>query len=1092
MRLLLYFLVFLGQAMLSNCFAQHSNAAFIRISTNQGLSQGHVSSILKDDKGFMWFATDGGLNKYDGYTFTKFKNKVGDPNSISNDFVHDVIQDKDGFLWIATGSGLDKLDIKTNTFSLYRPGKDVDVFDVLNDSKDRVWLGTKDGLFLFNKQTKKFKQFINNPADMQSLSNNLVYQLAEDNKGNIWIATKDGLDCFNTTTEKFTVYKNGPTEKNGLQTNWFRAVYKDHLGNIWAGSNDDGIVKFNEATNHFTAYKHDPLNNYSLAYDDILCFEEDRFNNLWIGTENGGISIYNSATNNFKNIKNDLTDPQSISSNSIYCLYKDNSGSIWAGTWANGVNLLPVLGKKFTTYTQVPGNVNSLSHPTVLSITGDAKNDIWLATDGGGLNHFNFKTKAFTHYTNDEKNTGPVKTNFIISVINAAPGLLALGYQHDGLDIFDTYTGTVKKHVAFIDKNADLSVNCQLKDNKGNIWAGTWGGGLYKLDQNFDITLVYNSKDSTHFMSSDFINCLMQDKEGTIWIGTDNGLNKLNAATGKCTHYNHTDAKTSISHNEINQVFEDATGKIWIASAGGLDLFDKAQEKLVSFTSTDGLPSSSIQSIQQDKNGTLWLSTTNGIASFDTATKKSRNYTMDDGLQGKEFKAGCSYVNSDGNIFFGGTNGFNYVDPENLQDNAFIPPVYITGVLIFNKPLQADGRDVVLQTNITDAKQLKISYKQSVITFEFAALNFTYSEKNQYAYMLEGFDKEWIYAGTQRSATYTNLDAGTYYFKVKATNNDGIWNEKGTTLKIIISPPFWKTWWFILLAFIAGIALVLTFLKVRIRAVEKQRLLLEQQVEKQTGELVKLNLQESNARIEAEKLKAIAESANEKLIAKNNEMEEFAYVASHDLKEPLRTTTSFIKLLQKKYAGQLDEQADKYIRFINESSERMKVLIEDLLEFSRIGNNPKLTTIDCNQLLTTVLADIDVTIQESGAAVTSTSLPVITGYNTEMKLLFQNLLINAVKFKKPGVAPEISVTSQDSGTHWQFAFKDNGIGIDPAFKDKIFKIFQRLHSISDYQGSGIGLAHCNKIAALHNGKIWVDSALGEGCTFFFTVQKNLN
>jgi ligand-binding sensor domain-containing protein/signal transduction histidine kinase len=1076
--------------------SQIPNPVFIRITPNEGLSQGHVNNILKDRKGFMWFATDGGLNKYDGYSFKVYKNQLSNATTISNDFVLDLAEDREGSLWVGTASGLDNFDSKKDIFLHYRPGKDVSINDVLIDKKNNIWLGTTSGLYLFDKQNKSFTGYAWQPNNINSLSNNHIYHLVEDNGGCIWIATKDGLNCFNPITRQFTVYKGNPASANGLQTNWIRSLYKDHKGIIWIGTIGSGVARFDSASQQFVPFKHNPFNSNSLAHNDVLSFAEDEHNNLWIGTENGGISILNHDTNQFTTIANDPTDPQSLGNNSVYALYKDDIGNMWAGTWANGASMLPVIGKKFSTYTQVPGKANSLSNPSVLSMMADDKGDVWIGTDGGGLNRFNIKTKQFTHYLNEGPKSSPLQNNFIISVIKAGSNLLALGYHRGSIDIFNTVSEKVVRHISIIDavdKKFELSANCLFMDRANNLWIGTWGGGVYMLNNEYKIVANYlHSTTDSNSINSDFINCIMQDKEGAIWVGTDEGLNKLNSGNGNFIQYRHNlQDQTTISHNEINDIFEDKSGRLWIGSAGGLDLLDKQKAKLISFTKDDGLPSNAIQAIEEDRNGLLWLSTDNGMAAFNTVTKKSKNYSTDDGLQGREFKNNCSFVNKEGLMFFGGNYGFNYFRPDSLRENQFVPPVYITDFQIFNKSQFPGNKDSVLSGAITETEQIILSYKQSVISFEFAALNFIYSDKNQYAYMLEGFDKDWIYAGTHRTATYTNLDAGGYTFKVKASNNDGIWNEKGTSIRLIVTPPYWKTWWFYLLVVLAVISLALLFANYRIKTVQQQKIILQQQVKKQTAQLVKFNIEETTARKEAEKLRAEADDANKKLIASNQQMEQFAYVASHDLKEPLRTTTSFINLLQKKYKGRLDEQADKYIYFITNASERMKVLIDDLLQFSRIGSNKRLSKIDCNDLFKMVLQDIDVAVKETNSVVKVSHLPEINGYATELKLLFQNLLVNAIKFRKKELAPNILVAAEDKGSYWQFSVKDNGIGIAPEFKEKIFMIFQRLHGMTEYEGSGIGLAHCHKIVGLHNGKIWVESEPGAGSVFYFSIAKNI-
>ena len=390
-----------------------------------------------------------------------------------------------------------------------------------------------------------------------------------------------------------------------------------------------------------------------------------------------------------------------------------------------------------------------------------------------------------------------------------------------------------------------------------------------------------------------------------------------------------------------------------------------------------------------------------------------------------------------------------------------------------------------LKQSITATKELVLSYAQSVITFEFASLNYVFQNKKQYSYMLEGFDKDWNNIGTKHSATYTNLDHGNYVLKIRGLDSEGDWSSNIASLKLIITPPFWLTWWFKLAAFVSIAGAVFGFYKFRINIIQIQKRKLQYKVNEQTRQLLQSTQEEHKARQEAEQ-------ANIGLERKNKELEQFAYVASHDMQEPLRTTSSFVELLQQQYKGRLDEKADRYLTFITQSSDRMRVLIKDLLDYSRIGKKMEWEQIDCNIMLNNVIADLSAVIKETGAEIKIGILPVINGYSTEMKQLFQNLIINAVKFRKANTSPQIKISAHKNRDHWEFTCRDNGIGIGDQHKERIFIIFQRLHTRTEYEGSGIGLAHCKKIVELHGGKIWVESKPDQGSTFHFSIHKNKN
>ncbi|NNV56284.1 ligand-binding sensor domain-containing protein [Limnovirga soli] len=1089
-------------------FALHSFCQaplqFKHITTAEGLSQGHVSAIVKDYKGFMWFGTDGGLNKYDGYTFTIFKHDPLKPNSIADNMVLDILEDTDSTLWVATANGLDKFNRSNNSFTHYLYGNSIFINDIFEDHQKQLWIATKGGLYVFNKITNRFTLFKHYSHAANSLADDYVYDIAEDDTHHMWLATINGLNKYDPVKKAFTLYHHNANDKNSIGSNWIKTVFKDRKGRIWIGTQGSGVSMFNAATNNFTHYRHYSNDKNSISHNDILCFGEYGNGDLWIGTENGGINFFDEQHQKFVCYKNDEFDIGSISNNSIYSIYRDDIGNMWVGTWSNGVNFLPVVPEKFEKYTHISGKKNSLSNSSVLSIACDARNNLWIGTDGGGLNNIDFVSGLIRRFTFKPGKENAVNADYVLSVVNIDDQRLGLGYQREGMDILNTQTRKVEAHVPlYSDKSSgqEYSANTLYKDRNGKIWIGSWGGGLYCYDTKTKQLACFknNTKDKTSLIN-DFINCILQDNDGNYWIGTDVGMDKLDVDKQVFIHYLQSpQQKGSISNNLVQNIFQDTKGRLWIATGGGLNLYDYATNTFKAFTEANGLPDDMIESILQDQNGNLWISTDNGIAEFNPETSAIiTTYGLADGLQGNEFKMASSYRNVDGEMFFGGPNGLNVFHPDKMPFNNHVPSVYITKLLLYNKAVEIGDNDQILTKDISETKEIIVSHLLMDISFEFAALNYISPEKNQYAYRLEGFDDNWNNVGTKRSATYTNLDPGTYTFTVKGTNNDGVWNEKGASIKVIVTPPFWQTWWFILLAIAWICLLIFAFYRFRVNVIEHQKVQLEQKIKEQTAQLIFLNDNERKARLEAEKAtleseraRQEADLANIELVAKNKELEQFAYVVSHDLQEPLRTTTSFIQLLEKHFHGQTDETTSRYLYFIRDAADRMKVLIKDLLEFSRIGANALLGKIDCNAILHNVLVDIDVAVKEANAQIHADTLPVLYGYATEIKLLLQNLIVNAIKFSRKDVEPRIYITVAEQTDTWLFTVKDNGIGIDNKFYDKIFVIFQRLHSKGVYEGSGIGLSHCKKIVSMHKGKIWVESTPGEGSTFYFTIAKNL-
>lgn len=1080
--------------------AQKIDIAFNHLSTSEGLSQNSVFAILKDYKGFMWFATDEGLNKYDGYKFTVYKHDPKNPTTISGSSISGVLEDKEHQLWIASSGGIDRFDRTRESFIHYSiAGSDVVFRNIFQDSKGRLWLASNTGFCLFDTKLNTSKFYRNNPASSNSLSHNFVYRITEDNHGELWIATRNGLNRFNPQTGNFTRYYNDPANSKSLGSGYIKTVFKDSRGNIWAGTQGSGIALFNRADQSFTNYRHNAGDKKSLAHNDILSFTEDARGNLWVGTENGGISTFNHATKNFTNYINNESDPLSISANSIHCLYTDNLGNIWVGTWSGGINFMPFFGNKFGHYRKIPFNNSSLSNNLVLSISGDSSNNVWIGTDGGGLNLFNRDTQEFTAYRHDQHNPKSIYNDYVLSVTEYMPGLLALGFHRGGIDLFDIKKNSFT-HYEPHDNNSNritpISINIVYKDKANNLWLGTNdNGGLYLFNnQTKGFTNFSPDPKNPKSLRASTVYSMYESKNGKLWIGGDKGLNLFNRLTNTFTHFQHDpENANSLSNNTVYAISEDSIGNLWVGTAGGLNYFDVRKGTFKSYTEKEGLPNNTIWGILQETNGNLWVSTNKGLSRLTPSSGVFRNYTISDGLQNNTFKPKACYRAPNGEMYFGGVNGFNVFYPDRIRENDFVPPVYFTNFQVFNKPVGIGGKSPLKQS-VNEVKEITLAHTQSVFTIEFAALNFTHPEQNHYAYKLEGFDADWIDAGNKRSATYTNLSAGTYIFRVRGSNNDGVWNDTGATLTIIITPPFWLTWWFMLLVFGLIAGSVIAFYWFRMNIIQKQKILLEKKVNEQTIALLHSNEEEHKARLEAEHARAESEIArqqvnrsNEELQTKNKELEQFAYVASHDLQEPLRTTLGFVELLQKQYNGKLDEKADKYLAFILAASNRMKTLIKDLLDFSRIGTREAMETVDCADIMKNVLADIEVAIKETGAVIEFEELPVIKGYPTAIKLLFQNLLINAIKFRKAGLAPLVKVTVKRKNNFWEFAVSDNGIGMDPQYGERIFDIFQRLHTRSEYDGSGIGLAHCKKIVELHQGKIWVQSVPGEGSTFYFTL-----
>jgi signal transduction histidine kinase/ligand-binding sensor domain-containing protein len=1107
-----YLLLVLLQSLCFFGFAQQQNLHFDNITTNEGLSQSNVTCIQQDDRGFMWFGTRDGLNKYDGYRFTVYKHEAHTKNSISNNYITAIKKSTNGYLWIGTwGGGLNKYDHKKNQFTAFKHNPknsnsiSSDIIDaLLEDSEGNLWIGSQDaGLDMYDPKKNTFTHYTYNSNNDNSLGDEFVKYIFEDSKRNLWVATGNGgLNLLNRKNKTFTRFQHNPKVSTSISSNDIYTLFEDSKNRLWIGTNGSGMDLFNRETGEFKHFKHDINNGNSLANDVVIVINEDDKNNLWIGTENGGLSIFNPSTRLFQTYQNNEFDAASLSNNSIYSIYKDTKGNFWIGTFNAGVNLVSPDKGRFVHYKHMAFK-NSLSHNNVLCIYEDSKKNIWIGTDGGGLNMFDRKTGIFSSYRHKANDKNSICGNYVLSVCEDKQGNLWIGTWGDGITVYNRAKNTFKHFKNNPADASSLSSNNAwkiFKDDENDIWVGTYGGGLnlYNPANNTFRRFMHKANDKAGISGSN-VQSINQHSGGKLLISLEaKGLNLFDKKTETFTHFFHNDNKNSISSNRVCNILEDSNKNLWIATVAGLSFLDAKTNLFKTYTTADGLPNNVIFGILEDEKKNLWISTSKGISRYNPVTKEFKNFGIADGLQGNEFKEHAFCRSSTGAMYFGGNNGFNQFFPDSIKPIAFEPPLVITNFQVFNKEVQiATGNDdpSPLKKDISETHKIKLPYKSSVFSFEFASLNYTSKEKKQYAYMLEGFDKNWIEAGTNRIATYTNLDPNKYTFKVKGLNNEGDWSSNITTLQLTITPPFWLTWWFKLIIFLTVTGGIVGVYYYRMNIIQAQKRVLEDRVKMQTSQLVHLNDEEHRARLEAEKAHADSDKARERadrfnieLERKNKELEQFAYVASHDLQEPLRTSSSYIQLIQKQYKGQLDDKADKYFNYIVDSSDRMKTLIKDLLDFSRIGIKGEFVKVDCNKIMQDVLADLTIAISDCSAKIKFENLPVINGYPTEIKQLFQNLIINAIKFRRKDVSPEVNISAIKINNYWQFAFTDNGIGIDKQHNEKIFIIFQRLHNRTEYKGSGIGLSHCKKIAELHHGKIWVKSVPGEGSTFYFTIR----
>ncbi len=1034
----------------------------------------------------MWFGTEDGLNRFDGYKFTIYKHDDQDPNSLSDSRIKDIEEDAQGNLWIATVNGLNRFDREKNRFTHFRNiGQSNEINDLFIDGQNRMWVASSNGLFLFDAASGKFKLY---PFGHGIAKGNIILKIAQQNNGTLWIATENGLFSLNLLTKQAKGYFHNIKNSKSISSDWITTLLVDSKQKLWVGTHGGGMSLYDRGQDSFINFKYDAIRN-SIAHNDILSLCEAADGRLWIGTENGGISIFDQESGLFSNIKNKKDDVSTLSNNSVYCIYKDDAKNLWVGTYAGGVNFLSGVKTKFTSYIHLPEDINSLSHDMVLCISGDNNPDnIWLGTDGGGLNLFNRKTKTFKHFRHQKNNINSISSDYVVTMIQVSDHVLGLGFHNGGFDLFDTKAVKFRHFMPDHGKAGSLSmadVNNLYKDLDGNIWLGTWKGGLNFYDVKKDrFTSYVADLRSESSLSSDIVSAVFQNEEGYMWVGTYNGLDRFNLSTKKFSHFRKDSLDAySISGNGI-QSFCKADGvNIWVGTVGGgLNYMDTKRGRFTVYTEKNGLASNVIYAIMKDGKNMLWMSTNRGISKFDPVRKVFRNFGLSDGLWSTEFRDNSCFQAQDGQMFFGGINGFSSFYPDSLSDNLYVPPVYITNFNIFNKKVQVGAADSILHQDITETKTVKLSYKQSFFSLEFAALNYTSPEKNEYAYKLEGFDDEWIYTRNSRQATYTNLDPGVYTFRVKASNNDGIWNEKGASMEITVTPPFWKTWWFRCLAVSVVLCWVYIWYKVRTNNLRRQKKLLEVQIAMRTKEL-------EHAVIEQKKAVEQADKAN---------LSKSAFLASmsHEIRTPMNGVIGMAALLAE---TPLNQEQQNFTRSIQLCGEDLLAIINDILDFSKIESG--------GLLLHNINFNLRICIEEVFDVFSVKTLPfevdmvykienevplILWGDNLRIRQILINLVGNAIKFTSKGqVVLLVSLLRREErNVTLNFEISDTGIGIPKDKMGRLFKAFSQIDSSTtrNYGGTGLGLVICEKLVGLMNGQIGVKSVEGEGSTFHFSVD----
>ena len=817
---------------------------FERLSLEQGLSQSTVYALVQDASGFLWFGTQDGLNKYDGYEFTVYRPDPEDPNSLSGHYVRALAVDSEGALWIGTfGDGLDRLDrssgqvthYENRLSSRYSLSSDV-VLALYEDRAGTMWIGTAAGLNRYDRVRDRFVRYRHVDGDARSLSHDVVRVIYEDREGVLWLGTEGGgLDRFDRDSQRFTHYRHFASDPGSLGSNVVLAVHQDREGVLWVGTDGGGLNYLDPSTGDFERYQHDPANPHSLSHNTVSAIFEDSRGVLWVGTQGGGLDRFDRENRQFIHYQHVPGDARSMSDDWILSIYEDRGGILWIGTVGGGLNMLDRAAHRFRHYQTIPNDPNGLSDDFVWAIYRDREGILWIGTYGGGLDRYDPVDDRWTHFRHDPNIPHSLGQDVIRCIRQDAGRFLWIGTDGEGLDRFDPKTGRFSHYRYDPGDPLSLSSDTVLSlhvDPSGALWIGT-GSGLNRYMPGLEGFFRYQAGGrDPNSLSNGVVRSVTDAAEGGLWVGTDRGLNLLEPDTRRVTRYRAREFEPDpLTDSSILSVYQDGAGVLWLGTFGqGFVRFDPKDGDARIYRETDGLPSNVVYGILEDEQGFLWLSTNYGLSRFDPQTETFQNYDSTHGLQSNEFNAGAYWRGMDGEMYFGGVNGFNAFYPDAVTKSPYQPPVVLThlahggAVAEAGKPIEA-------------IRELTLRWPNNNFDFGYAALSYSQPDRNQYAYMLEGLEDDWIYVGTQRTGRYTNLPGRTFTLRIKASNSDGVWNPEGLSLKITVIPPFWETWLFRSMVGLLLVAIVAAGYRLRVRGIEVRSRRLEAQVEDRTREI---------------------------------------------------------------------------------------------------------------------------------------------------------------------------------------------------------------------------------------------------------------
>lgn len=1067
---------------------------FVCVDVEQGLSQNTVNCILQDSKGYLWIGTQDGLNRYDGYTITVFRNDPGNAHSLSHNIVRTIYEDSQQTLWIGTeGGGLNRFDRKSETFESYRyhpnnaSGISSDyVYDIMEDSHGRFWIGTfGGGLNRMDREAGTFVRYEHDPANAYSLSCNSVKVLAEDHWGNFWVGTGtggNGVNSFDPGKEIFYHYGNSPDAFKDLTCGSVNSIVEDRSGVLWIGTWDEGIIRFYPPEKKASRLT---TQNSALQDNIVRSLYCDHRGDIWVGTWTAGLQrwcLSDPAPDVYQPhpeilgqvaVENYAYDPDNengLRNNSIRFLFEDNCGMLWIGTNASGLHGYNLKQKPFLSIPSDKKQIPPVSNLNTYAITESGPDDLWLGMRGGGLLHWNRSDASFESIVHQDNTDQTLSRNSILALRYDPSGYLWIGTDGGGLDQYHVQSKRFR-HLKFDSDDPESlgnnAVHALFLDHENTLWVGTWEGGLNRYNRETNTFTRYPVDDRV--FGRNVVIEIYEDRENRLWVGTSRiGPMILDRETGVLHHYPVEKDTLDLYSSMITSIFQSSDGAFWFGTGGnGLIRCDEKTKVCRRYGVEDGLPHNSVSSLREDQAGNLWIATEYGISKLDVSGNQFFNFDKQDGLRSNVYNMGAVATTSRGELAFGSIEGLTYFHPEEILIDTVAPPVVISNLLLFNQPVQigqAYSGYVILPSSISELENIQLSYKHFALSFEFAALHYVMPFKNRYAYRLKGFESQWNYTtADRRFATYTNLKPGKYTFEVKGANSDGFWNETGTRLNIQVVPPFWQRWWFRAAMVAMLIIMILCIVHTRTRFHKIRANQLEILVNERTQKL---------------------ESAQKQLLLQERmaALGQVIATVAHEIRNPLGTVRSAIFSIGET-AGRCDEtRLNRALSLAERNIIRCDNILTELLDFTR-NKDLKLKKIDLDTWLKRLLVEQE--FPKNVKLEMDLQSEMICEVSTEdLRRAVINVINNAVQAMAETSLPEgrdhdlLRVETYAEHGRIHVVVIDSGPGIK---KEELDKIFEPLYSTKPF-GIGLGLSIVRKIMQQHQGGFELKSEAGQGTT----------